>query len=359
MGDFLSNFDLRKPKKNKFDPFDNLFSGDFSAPLLDKNPDTMFGPPAPNAASKLDTGAVDSFNYGANDPMFAEPRTEDYLSHLTERPKHEEYKSSFGRKLGGGLLGALLGTDLGVTNKPYNEALQKWSDAGPGLKEGAQFEQKGLNVRRQRLNDLMRNQRANRDYQRKVDQANAEHEIALKRIETIKDANEQKKQELEERRRHFDRMMQYRTERDAQTIPLQARRTSAYEQSVANRTDKTLSGNEQMAIDKEAQRMVASDPRFAKFYDVKVGGFGDIVEKDPVGNDVIDPKTKAPKIKERMDETTQKMLTRALAVARERVANKKRSQYSSPYGFDSLDWEMMSGQDNNPMDFLKDEQQQP
>lgn len=346
MVNFLDAFDLRNPRKKLYNEDDPFATGmDTSI----ETPDMLAQPSSNNSAT---SGPGEYSNSEGTDP-YADPSTDEYLAHLRNRPRRAEHGSSVGRKIAGTALQALLGNDFGVANRPYTKAVEDWEDKGSGLKESAQIEQKGLIERRRRLNDVMRNQRVKREYDQRVAKTNQQHEVAMKRLSLIEDAGKRAQAENEERADRFKQIMDHKSWAESNiALPMvrnAQRRTDIAERAVDQRSDPRVNASEQARIDDEAIKLVSKDSRFAKYYvpadpmgrmlGNKKDQFNDVVEMDKYGKPKRD---KAGNFvpKERMDEVTKSMLARALAQARDKIANKRRSDFSSPYGFDSLDWQM-------------------
>lgn len=265
-----------------------------------------------------------------DDLLGSNEQTDQYTDYLKNRPTHEEHKSSFGRKLGGGLLGAILGTDFGVTNAPYHDALQKWTDKGPGLKEGAAFEQKGNIQKRLGLTGIMTQNRAERRLALDTDKAKRSYDNDMKRISLIEDRVQREKEESKRKEQHWQEMTKNTEAYRAAIIKDRNKRTGLVEQRLnKGAEDKPLDANKQAAIDKQARKVVAADPRFGKWYNKDSDTFDNIPARDGNGNVKIDKKTGTAVLEEEMDEPTKMMLQAALVRAKERVAKMHRSNYET------------------------------
>jgi len=316
--------------------------------------DMSFDPEAlkPDEHNTQDNAPDSGFDISGS--MYAQPRTEEYLQHLRDQPKHEDYKSSVGRKIAGTALGMLLGNDFGVTEHPLHEATEKWSDAGAGLKEGAQLEQKDVIQRRLRLADMLRQVRAEANYSAKMSKMNLEHKDRIQRLVELglptlelkkRMADEVAKQHGEVndlRQQTFD---EYKYQGRARLGQGQQRLNIAQERS--NRVPPL----DQARVEAFAHKEVAKDPRFAHWYDAKANDFGHIYELDNNGNKVM--RNGKPSIKEEMPQELVPMLKEALAKEKDKIVTKHRSNYAA----DTMSDQEMNdylGWGNEMPDFLKE-----
>lgn len=307
---------------------DPLIKGDFSPPLLGAKPQLM-GPPAPDEL-KLDT-QDNKPNFDISDAMYAQPRTEEYLQHLRERPVREDYPTSFGRKLGATLLSMITGTpNAAIANPKLNKARELWQDTGAGLKEGAQFEQKDIVQRRLRLADMLRQARAQNNYQAKMLKINNDHMDRMQKIEELdKPELERKKLRDQEMSRHYGEMSDLRKQAlQEQTYQGRARLAQGQQRlNIAQDRASQVSPLDQARIEKQAHLEVAKDPRFGEWYNSKRDAFGDKIELDANGNEVV--RNGQPSVKEAMPDELKPMLQQALAAARDKVSKMHRSNYAA------------------------------
>ncbi len=241
------------------------------------------------------------------------PETDEYIEHLQSRPRQDEYKSSFGRKLVGGVLGSLLGTDFGISKAPYRNAMKSWQDEGAGLKEGAEYEGKENVQKRLAGQNIFTQGRAERRLSHDVTKAHKlfmqnEEKIAMMKDDKAK-AEAHRVNADEFRKKSFELNKWYKEA----SMNDKRQRTGMMRQRLDNSNpEKPLDANKQKNIDDQARKSVAADPRFTKFFDAAIGKFRDEDEK---GN--------------KIDDTTKLMLEAALAKAKKRVAGLKRSDYEA------------------------------
>lgn len=250
-------------------------------------------------------------------PTRPESGTEEYLGHLQDRPRYEDHKSSTGRKIGAGILGALLGTDFGIRDAPYNNALRKWSDEGSGLKEGSAIEEKRLIERRRSLKDTMRHDIALKRYQLDVSKAKAAYETKMKEITSREklggDRNELEREKHEETQRYHKELLLFRREMmNKVSIP-------RVQSSIRNadRRDR-LSGKQQGDFMEQAYKEAGTDPRFEKWFNKDKNRFNNMVPRNPLKPDrdfeTISPETKA-------------QIQREILRLQQAIANRTRESY--------------------------------
>lgn len=288
-------------------------------------------------------GEEDEFD----EDIYDDPRTDAYLAHLERRPRHEDYKGSKARGVISGILKGLLGGDFGVGDAPHQKALRSWRDEGSGLKEGSDIEQKDLIQRRLRMSDFLKNRREHKKYELSVEKELRRHREFVARLEFMKDDSEKKRLIEADRADTLRRLAEHKERWELGKLAVQQgnleqnrRRTDAY---VANaggmgRNNRPLPAREQEEITRRAHRMVALDPRFAKWYNPKVGGFTHRYKLRPDGSPITTDKRGNPvEPIEKMDEATQKMIQEAVAKAEAAVAKRTRSSYNgTPFSFDTL-----------------------
>lgn len=272
-------------------------------------------------------------------PMNMIPRpesgTEEYLGHLQDRPRYEDHKSSTGRKVGAGILGALLGTDFGLRDAPYNNALRKWSDEGSGLKEGSDIEEKRLIERRRSLKDTMRHDIALKRYQLDVSKAKKTFDTKMAEITSREklggDRNELEREKHEETQRYHKELLLFRREMmNKVSIP----RAQA---SVRNADQRgSLSGKQQGDFLEQAYKEVGSDPRFDKWFNRDNNRFNNAVPRNPL---------KPNQDLENISPETKELIQREILRRQQAIANRTRESYG-----DEL-W----GNEEYPFDYSNEE----
>lgn len=216
-----------------------------------------------------------------------QPRTEEYLGHLRGRPKHADYEGGTKRKIFGGVLGALFGDDFGVSNPGYERATRSWADKGTGLKEAAEFEQKGVRENRLRVKDQMLATRARDALKFKITQEINDMKQFEINMSRLRDKDEAAKQIAEYRAKTMARIAQHRKEFQDATLAFRARAHSdnmairnrnadTYAASVGGSGKKPIPASAQLKIREKALQEVADDPRFSKWWDPTLKKFADI-----------------------------------------------------------------------------------
>lgn len=282
----------------------------------------------------FDMGPEQQSLYSDSGPSpFDTSNTDEYLSHLRERPRHDDYPGSKGRNILSGVMKALFGGDFGVGDAPHEKALRSWRDKGSGLKEAAAFEQTGLKEERLRRKDTLTAENKQKELELKIKKELNDVEQYGKTLSFLKDKEEARRLMDIRKAAAMEKMSGWREEIARGRLTNDNTRTSAYSRSVNRpRVERPLPKHEQESIDKEARRIARNDPRLAKWYNPETDEFNDIPELDKHGNQKLN-KDGTKKYREKMDPATREMVARELAKHKEEVARRRRQSYIYKSGF--------------------------
>lgn len=238
-----------------------------------------------------------------------QPKTDEYLSHLRNRPRPLDYPSSTGRKIGGSLLSALLGSDFGVSDAPIRRATEDWMASGSGLEEESQVEQKGLSEQRLSLKDIMTNQRAQRKVMLDMEKSNRDYQLRLRDLDRLEQqgANKEEieRQKMTLKDEQFNRAMEHR-KRLLENVSIPRRQQQ----------DRLISPTQQRAIHDQAYRELGSDPRFSKWYNLQANRFMEEIT-NPLTNEV----------EETIDEQTKRLIQQEILKKRAEISKKRQRDY--------------------------------
>lgn len=268
---------------------------------------------------------------------------DEFIAHLRKRPRRKDFKDSTTNKITSALAAGLTGSTLGLPGGKHREAIQDWEDEGYGLKEAATLEGSQNIQRRLGMGSLLSQRRAEKRYLLDVKKARDQFNRDTERTNIMKDDKKKAEQHRLNTEAFKEKVFQATERHKGIQEADRAKRTGMIESRIGTKQDKPLDANKQAAIDKQAIKTVAADPRFAKWFDPNAngpgqGGFGDILKKGPDGNPTDE-------VEEEMDEPTKVMLSAALARAKKKIANMKRSDYDV-----SAMWAELGGADPEDQD---------